>query len=251
MTQGVTHFHYYNESTAAVQTENHTVIVDHSGAEKPQQISTTLDIKGIACDARHVVIWSDTQIHFHRIFDSHTEIVSELQLPYNVKSAALYKDALFIINDNGLQGISFDGDQLCKIDFSSKEGFPMLTSNVNMDGSIVVVTEKGLIKVLYVTDGETINAHQQQPPKSLQECPLDIDTIGQIISVQCNATASLISIASLNEGTFNIFVFNTIRKELKLVHSDNSGSVATHCWDPAEPRLLACDIIRRTDVTEV
>lgn len=245
MTQGAYYYHY-NEGTAAVQTEDNTIVVDHS--EKSLQISTTLDIKGIVCDARHVVIWSETKIQIHRIFDSHTEIVSELQPPHNVKSAELYKDILLIVNDNHLQTMSFGGEQRCIRDFSSEEGFPILTSNVNINSSIAVVTERDFLKVLDVTNAETINTREQQPSKRLHEYAQDIHAIGQIMSVKCNATASLISIASANEGTTHIFVFNMIKNELKLVHSDNSGSTMTHCWDPAEPRLLACDIISCTEV---
>jgi hypothetical protein len=223
----------YNEGTAAIQIDVQTVVIDHAGTDQLLSISTTLPVLGISCDARHVVIWGENQINVYGIFVSHTALVSELQLG-NVKSVSLAKDSLFIVNDNQLRFMSLMGEHKCTVDFSS-EGRPTCMSSVNMNDNLVVITEQGYLKVIDMNGADAPKPH---PSISLHQLA---PGIGDIISVECNATASLISLVTTHECAAKLFVFNTLRQEFKLVHSEYLGTVITHCWDPAEPRLLACD----------
>ena len=228
-------FRVYNEGTAAIQTNGDTIVIDHPGTNQLLEISTTLaTIEGIACDARHVIIWSKKQIHVHRIFESHAELLSELQLSNEVKSASLCKDNLFIADGTQLVLMTLTGVQRSTLDFSLEESPPLLLSNVNMENNLVTVTENGVIKVF--------RAVGDYPSKSLRELQYGLGSIGNSIqSVGCNATASLISVASMHNGTPKLFVYNMVRGELKLIHCDGLRYSQSHCWDPAEPRLLACD----------
>ena len=237
-------FRVYNEGTAATQTNGDTIVIDHPGTNQLLKISTTLaTIGGIACDARHVIIWSKKQIHVHRIFESHAELLSELQLSNEVKSASLCKDNLFIVDDKQLVLMTLTGVQRSTLDFSLEESPPLLLSNVNMENNLVTVTGNGVIKVFRAVGDETISIiNQSHPSTSLRELPYGLGSIGNSIqSVGCNATASLISVASMHNGTPKLFVYNMVRGELKLIHCDGLRYSQSHCWDPAEPRLLACD----------
>ncbi|KAL7515538.1 hypothetical protein ACHAXN_013421 [Cyclotella atomus] len=240
--------HAYNKGTAAIRTDAHNVIIDHSGCDKLLNLSSSIPISGLDCGSRQVVIWNGSLVQVYRILESGVELVSDLQLD-SVKSVSMSRDSLFILSGNSLV-VMAEGYTRHVMEFSNDEGQPLLC-DINMNNDLVVVTSNGFLKVFDVKDPDSIVS--PCPPFNLHELAQDIDPIGEIFSenfsVKCNANASLISIASKHDGASRLFVYNTLRNELKLVHSDNSANTLFHCWDPAEPRLLGYDCISNDSFT--
>ena len=229
----------YNKGTAAIQVQTDEVVIYHSGINEVF-LSSSLAIKGIDCDARHVILWSGTQIHVHRILGSRVEIISEMHFQSDIKCTSLSDDSIFIVTDNKLVIMSLLGEHQNSVDFSHIHP-PILLSNVNINNKIAVIREDGFLRVFDVTKIDDFDhASQKSPWKNLHELAQGVYAIGKLASVKANATASLLSIVSFNKGSSTLFIFNTLRNELKLVETVDSDSLISHCWDPAEPRLLAC-----------
>ena len=226
--------HTYNEGTAAIQVEQNLVLVDHSAL---LSVQPQLAIKGMACDARHLVIWSGNEIQVYRMFDSRIELLSEMQL--QSRSISMYKDSLYIASGNKLLITSLMGVQRLSVFFPEGEGEPML---MNLCCSILaVVTKTGTLKLFDVSKKEPSLLHK---PQNLYKFVRNDDCFGEIISVKCNATGSLVSIlvSNNNNGDTYVYVYNISRQSLTELHCGNvSTPFSNHFWDSAETRLLAVE----------
>ena len=229
----------HNEGTAALQTKADTIVIDHAGTAELLSLTTPLAIKGLACNARNVVVWSTNESHVYEIFESYVELVSQVKLPCSIFSLSLFKDNLYIACGAKLIVMSLAGIQRASTDFADGEGSRILTSIVNMSNTLVVITDKGNLHMFDVSNSESMTP--LHPPTNLCEITESSDLIGEIRSVECNATSSLVSLVSKHYGITKLWVFNVSRNELKLICSDESGDRIFHFWDPADPRLLACD----------
>lgn len=228
----------YDEGTGVTTNEN-TVVIDHSSANQLLHISTTISVQGLACNARNIVLWNEKQINVHSILESdagpRVQLLSEIQVPSGIRSLSLANETLLVTSDKHLFMMSPMGiQQGGTTSISDSEGSPLVSNAMN--NNLVVVTQNGYLKVFDVNNTQT--PIRQQFSKNLHEVA-GLDALGKLISVKCNAAASLVSFVSRHDYLDKLFVYNTLRDELKLVRSDDAGTLSC-CWDPAEPRLLAC-----------
>ncbi len=227
------------DGLVALQTGLSTVaIFNEEDQEAFAVLDTGMIVTGITMDMKHICVWSANEIHIYMIDGcSQCELFSEIAL--KAQSVAIYENSLFIAKDSSLLVTDLCGVQKLTISLSAEEG-KLIFLETSCD-KLAMMTSLGTIKTMDISSKE---------PKLLTVGCIDLEQLykgshhSQVISVKCNADATIMSILSeSSSSTRQMHILDT--KNVSIVALENmfgnDNFITGHCWDPVFPRLFACE----------
>ena len=228
----------HKDGKAAVQIDEGTVVLFHDFQDKPFAIlDTFMTVQGLAIDARYVCVWSLDNIQIYSVENTRCEMFSEISL--RLQSLAIAGESLYIAQGRSLLVADLNGAQKLTIRFPEDEGCPQhldTTSN-----RLAICTDNGTIKIMDITNKEPqlLYCHKKDI-LGLHDFP-----VHSILSIKSNADSTLLSIMSADphdHGRCHLHFFQTKHGTLKSIDGAvGAHSVTWHCWDPAEPKIFACE----------
>lgn len=226
-----------SDDLVALQTGLSTIAIFNEEDQEPFAIlDTGMIVKGITMDMKHICVWSANEIHMYRIDGcSQCELFSEIAL--KAQSVAIYENSLFIAKDSSLLVTDLCGVQRLTISLSAEEG-KLIFLETSCD-KLAMMTSLGTVKTMDISSKE---------PKLLTTRCIDLEQLGshhnQVISVKCNADATIMSILSeTSSSTRQMHIFDTKNVSIAALENifGNDDLITGHCWDPVFPRLFACE----------
>lgn len=243
-----------SDQVAAIQVGKRLLRVQRNDFECMFMVTTTIDVKNIVIDSRHLVVWDGRQICVYKLYFDNYEKFSNF--PFHASSIALFNDSLFIAQDNQIIITNLNGVQRLSIPFPVDDGRPV---HLNICRNfLAVATQFGYLKLFDVSmrDPQSLLATRGKFIDSVTN-----EHLGSIKSIKCNSNGTKISILSdlvnhsLNywKPTSKLYIYDSCRNEIEHVNFGPKETIPlSHFWDTTEPNLLSCETysIKQTNLAE-
>jgi len=232
-----------SSDVAALQISAQKILVQR-GASNRMETTVGLRIKGLDVTESHVLVWNQSRAEVYQFLDENMQKYSSF--PTKAESMALYGETVFQTNAAKLQVCNLHGVPRNEILFSEHEGEP-LHLHIN-NKFLAVATSKGMLKVFDVSRREL----KLVGPASFFATGSKGDkSIGDIRSIKCNSAGTRVSILCdkvrghmINEPDTKLYVWNMDKDCFQEYDFGPTRYPVSHCWDGAEPKLLACEAKR-------
>jgi intraflagellar transport protein 140 len=243
LNETVLHRKLYDECAAMQNDAKQIIIEAHTGPLRT--LETNIRVKGIAMDERHVAVWNGKKAEIYDVLPSGTQRTGEFEC--TARTMVIHKECIYRAVGNRVEVCNLAGVQKFSTSFTEVEGTP---EHLDINGKyLAVATSGGRLKVFDVSRG--------REPKEMGSggsfVDADGEIIGEIRSIHANCDGNRISILSdlihgvtdrMRSPDSRIHVYNA---DTDLVNNYEFGPArfpVSHCWDPAENKLLACETLK-------
>ncbi|XP_063235193.1 intraflagellar transport protein 140 homolog [Bacillus rossius redtenbacheri] len=266
---------HFCRGVSVVQVAPSRLVVEASGEEGARpgtELSTDLQVCGVAAGADHVAVWSNKTLAVYQLLREDGGLAAKVLGSFACEAAAaacVFEDSVVTLDQDKVSVRTFHGTVKQALPFSDAEGQPICMQLCG--GFLVVATSGGVLKLWDLTRREA-RLHCQ--PKSLGEVLFDF---GEVILARCNSNGTKVSI-SIAKSNFlpdsKLFVWDVETDALdhfdfargaggaagvaeeeeegrgslspepggnSALHDLSDRFVLGHQWEESEPRLLVCE----------